>query len=223
MMRPLFSLLLSGLLIWVLPACATPLTYSAKEIRGQIVDAETNQPIEGAIIVAQWVLFHIGPGHGGHKSRIHVHETITDRDGNYVIPEWGPKVRPPMTELHHRDPQLSIFKSGYEPMGVSNELVSTVRPDSLRVSDWDGKVIKLKPTKENLEDYALRLSSFYSGLVESMRDKDEWKKYPRMTLAVYNENRRLNTLGLKPGYGPSVPDLEKLDGADRNFLEGLKK
>lgn len=81
MMRPLFSLLLSGLLMWVLPACATPLTYSAKEIRGQIVAAETNQSIEGAIIVAQWVLFHIGPGHGGHKSRIHVHETITDRDG----------------------------------------------------------------------------------------------------------------------------------------------
>ena len=199
-------LILAGLA--TLPACATPLTYSAKEIRGQIVDAETNQPIEGAIVVAQWVLFHIGPG--GHKSRLHIHETVTGKNGHYVIPEWGPKVRPPMTELHNRDPEILIFKSGYEPMAVSNALVSTVRPDSLRVSEWDGRVIKLKrvSNQENLEQYASRLNSFYDGLVEDMRNDYEWKKYPQMTIAVYKEYQLLKAKGLRI-YRPSIPYVEE--------------
>ena len=52
-------------------ACATPLTYSAKEIHGQVADAETGQPIDGAIVVAQWVLSHIGSG--GYGTRLHIH------------------------------------------------------------------------------------------------------------------------------------------------------
>lgn len=192
-----------------LPACATPLTYSAKEIRGQIVDAETNQPIDGAVVVAQWVLFHIGPGHGGHKSRIHIHETVTDKDGHYAIPAWGPKARLPMTELHDRDPEILIFKSGYEPMTVSNRLVSTVRSDSLRVSEWDGRVIQLKriSDQENLERYAHRVNSFYSGLVENMRNDYEWKKYPRMATAVYKEYQLLKAKGLRV-YRPSIPYVD---------------
>lgn len=205
-----------------LPACATSLIYSAKEIRGQIVDAETSQPIEGAIVVAQWVLFHIGPGHGGHKNRLHIHETVTDKSGNYVIPAWGPKMRPPMTELHERDPQLSVFKSGYEPLELSNAVVSTVRQDSLRVSVWDGKVIRLKPTEGTLEEKAFRLSSFYGGLRYS-NDSNDWKNFPRMLLAVYAEKQRLRSLGLPPEHAARVPDIERFTESDKAFLRKFAK
>lgn len=77
-------------------------------------------------------LFHVGPSHGGHKSRICIHETVADQSGNHVIPAWGPKARPRMTELHQRDPQLSTFEVGYEPRELTN---LTARADSVRASD----------------------------------------------------------------------------------------
>jgi hypothetical protein len=217
MPRQFFSMCISILLMLALPACATPMAYSAKEIRGQIVDAETNQPIEGAIIVAQWVLFHIGPGHGGHGSRLHIHETVTDKAGKYTIPSWGPKVRPPMTELHERDPQMLIFKGGYEPRGISNAVVSTVRQESLRVSDWDGKVVRMTKSIATLEQQGFYLSSYYSSLRYGDNEKD-WKNYPRMLLAIYHEKQHLQALGLPSEHAARVPDIKRFSEADKAFL-----
>jgi hypothetical protein len=222
MKRNIISLFFILVCVVISPACSAPLTYSAKEIHGQIVDAETNQPVEGAVVVAQWVLFHIGPGHGGHKSRIHIHETVTDKNGNYTIPAWGPKLRQPMTELHERDPQLSIFKSNYEPLELSNAVISSVRPDSLRVSEWDGKAVKLTQTRRGLEKQAFRLSSFYGGLEYGDSNKD-WYNYSRMLLALYAEKRRLQSLGLKPGHAGSIPNIENFSESDRYYLKRFEK
>jgi len=199
--------------IFSLAACATPAFYSAKEIHGQIVDAETGQPIEGAVVVGQWVLFHIGIGHGGHKSRIHIHETVTDKDGKYVIPAWGPKPHPPMTELHDRDPDILIFKSGYEPQVLTN---SVVREDAVRVSEWDGKTVKLMRTKRSLEDYAQRLESMSISLP---REGKEWRTFPRMILALDAENRRLLSLGLNKKYRTSIFEIEHFDQSDKDYLK----
>jgi hypothetical protein len=204
-------------LIGSLPACATPLMYSAKEIRGQIVDAETGQAVEGAVIVAQWVLSHIGSG--GYGARIHIYETVTDKGGNYTIPAWGPVPHPPLTDLIFRDPEILIFKGGYEPEGLENRVPQT---DSVRVSEWDGKVVKLARTKRGLEDQAFRLSSFYGGLDHGSSTKD-WYSYPRMLLALDAERGRLRSLGLKPGHSGSIPNLENFSDADRVYLKRFEK
>lgn len=201
-----------------LPACATPLMYSAKEIRGRIVDAETNQPIGGAVIVAQWILFEMGIGHGGHKSRIHIHETVTDKEGRYLIPAWGPKPHPPFTDLDREDPMLLVFKSEYEPRILVNRIN---RSESQRISDWDGRVIKLKRFKGALEAYANQLLYVIStNLSES--DK-EWKSFPRMVLALDAENRRLKSLGLKTEYRTTSFNIEYFDEADRVYLRKFEK
>ena len=189
-----------------LASCATSLTYSAKEIHGQIVDADSDQPIEGAVVVAQWVLFEAGIGHGGHKGRLHIYETVTNKDGRYFIPAWGPKAHPPMTELDNRDPEILIFKSQYEPKTLYNHVM---REGSVRFSDWDGKTVKVKRVSDevDLEKYAARLNSFYDGLVKNMRDDYEWKQYPRMTSAVYTEYQRLKKKGLRV-YRPSIPYVD---------------
>lgn len=204
-------------LVLLLPAtaCSQPLTYSAKQIRGQIVDAETDQPLEGVAIVAQWVLFQAGIGHGGHNQRLHIYEAVTDGNGNYVIPAWGPKIRRPLTELDHLDPRLSIFKSGYEPLELVNE---RNRSDSVRISDWNNKVVKLKKFQGALENYAFLLGSFNGGL-----SVNDWKSFPRMVLALDAEARRIKSMGLKKGYAPSVMDIDDFGEADRQFLKGFQK
>ena len=52
-------LILFGLL---LPAATRrpgdiPLSYSAKPTRGTVIDRQTGQPLEGVIIVGQWILY----------------------------------------------------------------------------------------------------------------------------------------------------------------------
>lgn len=199
--------------LMALPACTTPLTYSAREIRGQIVDAETGQPIEGAVVVAQWVLFEGGIGHGGHKGRLHIYEAVTDQDGRYFIPAWGPKTHPPMTELDNRDPEILLFKSMYEPKTLYNNVM---REDSIRISDWDGKVVKLRKSQSSLEDYARRLESMSISL---SREGKDWKLFPRMVLALDAENRRLLSLGLDKKYRTSVFEIEHFNQADKEFLK----
>jgi hypothetical protein len=208
-------LLLSGLCS--LLACATPLTYSAKEIHGQIVDAETGQPIEGAIVVAQWVLSHIGSG--GYGTRLHIHETTTDKKGNYLVPAWGPTPRPPLTDLIYRDPQILIFKSGYEPEGLENSIPQT---DAVRVSEWDGRVVKLKKPTADIEKQAFFLSSFYGDLERRDSNRD-WYNYPRMLLALYAEKRRLQSRGLKPSHAGSIPNIENFSESDRYYLRRFEK
>lgn len=194
-----------------------PPIYFAKEMRGQIVDAETGKPIEGTVIVAQWISYVVGIGHGGHNLRIHITETVTDKDGRYVIPGWGPKLRLPLTDLDHLDPRLSIFKSGYRPEELVNK---RDRSSMVRSSDWNGKVIKLERFQGALEKHASLLSSLYIGLEREERD---WKYYPRMLLALMHEIRKLESMGLSPKYGHSVPSIRNFSKPDQDWLKGFEK
>ena len=77
-------------------AYSHPLFYSAKEINGAVVDGETGKPLEGVVVVAQWIYWCPG---GGHYMRIKVIEAVTDKDGRYHIPAWGPRLRRPFCYL----------------------------------------------------------------------------------------------------------------------------
>lgn len=154
-----------------LQACAHPMFYRAKEFSGSVVDAETNKPLEGVVVVAQWIPFHVGFGEGGHWSVMEVEEAVTDKDGKYTIPGWGPIAKPAFAYLDNLDPQLSVFKRGYQYVMLLNsdkerfyktygkeylekldyeefkKRVDATRYESsksTRESVWDGRVIKLK-------------------------------------------------------------------------------
>lgn len=99
-----------------------PLFYSAKETRARVVDEETGQPVEGSVVVAQWILASI-PERG---PLLHIAEAVTDKNGEFVIPAWGPKPRRPFTYLKAFSPELLIFKHGYQPLWLHNELLKDV-------------------------------------------------------------------------------------------------
>jgi len=107
--------------LWVF---GDPPVYFAKEIRGQVVDAETGRPLEGVVIVARWTLRWIGIGDSSTGGEINTLEAVTDREGNYFIPRWGPRPRPPLAFLDNLDPELTLFKSHFYPRRLSNRLLS---------------------------------------------------------------------------------------------------
>lgn len=107
-----------------------PDAYSGAEIKGRIVDAENGEPIEGAVVVASWHISKtiITPDFPlfwtSRRERLfYVTEALSDREGRYVIAAWGPIERPAdWRRKGPRDPQLAIFKSGYEPVYPNNAL-----------------------------------------------------------------------------------------------------
>src|SRR5262245_1627300 len=71
-----------------------PPLYLREMIHGRVIDADTGQPIERAVVVADWKLYGGGIGHGGHRRSLFVEETVTDANGEFTFGKWGPKQRP---------------------------------------------------------------------------------------------------------------------------------
>ena len=173
------NLILIILILSSFKAYSHPLFYSAKEINGAVVDGETGKPLEGVVVVAQWVYWCPG---GGHYMRIKVIEAVTDKDGRYHIPGWGPRLRRPFCYLDYRDPQLSIFKGGYLYKRLFNKRESNAY---LRISDWDGKVIGLwkaqseKKYWEDVRDFQLDIDW----------GNTNWKKIKQAVFAIERERK----------------------------------
>src|SRR5262245_43573633 len=91
---------------------SSPPIYWGDAIHGRVVDAETGEPIQGAIVISNWQLLRGGIGHGGHNGSLLVHETVTDPNGAFSFPEWGPLLRRSCTRLDYA-PLLVVFKAGY--------------------------------------------------------------------------------------------------------------
>ena len=205
-------------------ACGTMLWHSAKEINGQVVDAETGKPLEGVIVVAQWVPYRYGIGHAiGHRGAIHSYEALTDKEGRYAIPAWGPKLMPPASTIEGSDPNLRIFKAGYEPFSAANTVREFGIPGHpnqhatpLGVSEWDGVVIKLKPFRGSDSSYQDLLLRFGIGF---QTEDGEWKNFPRMVWALEKEDRKLKrTLGGPLYLSVRIVDMRSLAPDDIEYL-----
>ena len=241
MFTRLYGCLFAALLVFApLEVVAEPFTYSAKEIRGQVVDDATGAPLEGAVIVAQWQLSQVIKGwKQDSDDALKTIEAVTDKEGKYVIPGWGPKLRPLTKHLEHYDPLLCIFKSGYYPARKSNEILSKHNMNSLRTSQWDGQVIRLKRFTgkpegkqmgpmgtlinvwdSTLEEYTTYISHMQTRLGWG-RDKFNWKSMPHMVIALKKERERLASEGLDPKYN-SIDSISPQYGSEEIVEEFLK-
>ena len=187
------KLLLTPLLLATLAmsACAIPHQYSAAPIEAWIVDAETSQPIEGVAVVAHWQLEGGFEG-GNNMGQMMVMEAVTDPAGRFSFPAWGPKWTPVFSwmnsnaRLKSMDPVMILFKSSYEYLGLMNPWEQGVKWDKkpyLRASQWNGKTIKMKKFVGDLKGYASHLSHL-SISIDFAMDNCDWKKIPRMLVAV---------------------------------------
>lgn len=220
-------------------ACATgiPSHYSAEAISTKVIDAETKQPLEGVVVVAHWQLYYSSVGGRVQAGQLEVMETVTGPDGVFAFPAWGPKKVPryqpkegdvwlahvpgfaPDAYLDSSDPELILFKSGYTYRRLQNPLLSTVDHSPVRRSMWNGRTIELKPFKGALEQWAGHLSFLHTSIRSILSDDQcEWKKIPRMVVAIDKQEKLFRAKGI---YSPlySVDDLPNSNcGSPKTFL-----
>jgi hypothetical protein len=215
MKNPLLFILIA--LILPLPACAT--NYSAESIQARVVDSETKQPLAGVNVVANWQL-EGGLEGGTNLGQMMVMETVTDSAGQFRFPAWGPKAMPsgyPLVyqnaRLQDMDPQLLLFKSGYNYLALYNDKTWEQKRStglSVRTSDWNGKTIEMRKFKGSLEGYAGDLhflKSFLEGVAILVptalpRDYCGWKRIPLMILATHKQNEIFKTENVRTPFSP---------------------
>ena len=71
------------------------------DYRGKVVDAETDKPVEGAVVLVEWVAVKGMPGMT-HSESVKVIETVTDKKGNFII-----------AGASDDTPHVTVYKKGY--------------------------------------------------------------------------------------------------------------
>ena len=94
--------------------------YQFAPIEAWVVDAETGKPIEGAVVTANWELVKGGFDGPRYYGQLEVKETVTDANGRFFF-EGFSKEDSSGAELRESDPQIIIFKAGYEFQRVTND------------------------------------------------------------------------------------------------------
>ena len=203
----------------------TPAEYSAKPIEAWIVDAETKQPIEGVVVVANW---QISAGEGmqaGSKYiQLNILETVTDKTGRFYFPAWGPEPNPTMFGyIEFDDPGLTLFKHGYQFEHLVSIFEKAPRRGALRYSDWDGKTIKLKKASTDPKELVSSFGSLqiYIDPIVANKRACDWAKIPKMLKAIYQEKEWMVQQGIRNGISPidSVADV-LIWNADKYSREG---
>lgn len=212
-----------------LSACGGAPYYTAAPIEAWVMDAETNQPIEGAVVVANWQLV-VGSLDGQrYKGQLEVKEAVTDKTGRFYF-EGFTKANPMLYELRNEDPKIIIFKPGYEYKKIVNNYpkAGTETPGTHRKAGGSGETVKL--AKVRPVTY-VNSKTFYSGLnveLGHIVEDCEWRKMPHMILSMDAEKMRLN--GLDPKAYVDVVAIEDISrhtspwcGSAVEFFKGYAK
>lgn len=106
------------------------LIYHKPEFRGKVIDAETKEPIEGAVVVVVYKKHSLisGPG-GGYTSVINVKETLTNKKGEFYFPSYSTVIQPNSIE---DTAEIIIYKPGHGSYpGLQTSPPNVVSPEKL--------------------------------------------------------------------------------------------
>lgn len=218
--------------------------YSAEPVYARVVDADTGEPLEGVAVVAYWELYQGSiTGDGMPCGAANVEEAVTDKDGWFHIPGWGP-VKGRCGMMRNMNPFVYLFKSGYAYVrkggGVglnTNKLVSVAQVD------WNGQTIKLKKFKNldlgtyGLNSYADNFGDFNSEIstfIVNMPGQCNWKKIPHMLHAIIVQrksfdsanNHHFDSIDLMLTRNDQDKFMQKFApqcGSPRIFVDGLEQ
>lgn len=86
--------------------------YHDGHYKGKVVDADTEEPIEGAAVVGMWRLEAYGGPAAPSEPYCDAQETLTDKDGEFIVPKASCFFLWPFTKIGKAE--FVIFKPGYD-------------------------------------------------------------------------------------------------------------
>ena len=134
------------------------------DYHGQVVDAETGKPIEGAVVVVEW---HKKPrvAMDGINYFHNARETLTDAEGKFVLDsspgiDWNPFT-------YILDPGIIAFYPGYQPFTAAHpEDIGTKGGLSEIANAFErGVVVKLKKLTSEKEARRYGAISAFGGIM----------------------------------------------------------
>jgi len=107
-------IMIVALLLFNATTCnASWLVFHKPEFKGKIVDIETNEPIEGAVVVAIYRKVQMAIGDAVDRN-IGAQEKLTDKNGEFTIPPYTAFMNPFSWD---NTVDFYIFKPGYASLG----------------------------------------------------------------------------------------------------------
>jgi len=172
-----------------LSACAGQSVYTGPW-SGQVIDAESKQPIEGAAVVAIWYKYYATPA-GDVGNYLDTAEVVTDKDGKFLLPSKKFLNVPLLRESGA--PHFYIFKPGY---GSYPEYRVSPKTSTKSLKGFFEKttVVELPKTKDLKERGNVYTS--INGDIQQIHASDFFKI--KRTLKLINEEAKY--LGYRPRY-----------------------
>jgi hypothetical protein len=199
----------------VLASCVR--VYTADPIKARVVDSITGAPIEGVNVLAAWQAK--GGLEGGNiMGYVKVMEDVTNANGEFSFPGWGPKLWM-NGAIRNGAPLLILLKPGYEVSLVWEGKYGVEFAPSHLSSSWSGKSLPLKRYPKPDDEYKQSLSGLWTVLdTLLLQDDCAWRSIPRFLFRV-NEHRKAFVVA---GATLALGDLDQLDGRSGSRCGSLK-
>lgn len=169
------------------------LIYYERSFKGRVIDGETKEPIEGAVVVAQYHSNVLGPT-GSHTTLIDVQEALTDGKGEFFIPSKT-KIIYPLSVGD--DTSFLVWKPGYNRKDIWGGYFFAKEPGTIenRPVHTD-KGVELKPVRIGIAELELVKTKEERRKLMPTRigELSDFKKQKQF-IRLLNEERR--SLGLE--------------------------
>ena len=211
----------------------------AAPINSQVVDEGTRAPIEGAIVVAYWELNSGSIGGGSLPcGAANVEEAVTDKDGLFHMPGWGPTWPTCHSRMNVDAPMMFVFKSGYDYGKFINGPGGNVYTTTTTRSAWNKQMPLRRFSSMDLTDrsargYTAHIASLNIELglfVTYLPGECNWKKMPSMLRALEMQRQAISNAVGYPIDGITVQLIDDDSyfqkiapqcGSPKAFIEGL--
>ncbi len=162
------------------------MAYHKPAFKGKVIDAETKEPIEGAVVVAVYTKTSMGIAES-YSVTINVKENLTDKNGEFYIPSYTTIIQP----LSWEDKTtFIIFKPGYGSFPGNPQSPSGLRPIDEEIffsKEAFGKEGELELWVKGVKKPELKKFKLSFGLVElpKLKTREERRKASRVGVTGY--------------------------------------
>jgi hypothetical protein len=169
------------------------LVYHERSFKGKVIDAETKEPIEGAVVVAQYYINMLGPT-GSHSTLTDVQEGLTDKKGDFNLSSLTKFIN----SISVGDNTFFlIWKPGYKQKEIKEAYFFTKNPGTIEnLPVQTEKGFEMKPVRLGIVEM-LRMKTKeerLKGIPSPIGDPSSYKKQESLIKLINEEGK---TLGLK--------------------------